>query len=142
MRQIRLVAHFLDGRVMKGTTVGFTPESHELNVRQLGRREPVAVPLSDLKAVFFVKFFDGRPHYRESVKLSDMPPLKGSIPVEVHFSDGERIRGWSKPLTGDEAGFVLYPADPESNNDHIYIVNGAGLSSIEAVEDHPAAVPS
>jgi hypothetical protein len=81
------------------------------------------VLLRDLKAVFFVRDLVGDPTRRDGQKF---PAGASSGPhVEVRFRDGEVMLGTADSPTTDPQGFVLIPADPESNNLRVYVVAAA-----------------
>jgi hypothetical protein len=82
----------------------------------------VKVVVSELKAVFFVKSLVGNAAYHE-VKEFDGPT--SGRKVQVTFNDGEVLVGSTQAYQADRPGFFLVPADPQSNNERIYVVAGA-----------------
>lgn len=82
--------------------------------------------LSDLKALFFVKTFAGNPGYDEKKRYEavENPHLRG-MKIKVTFFDGEVIRGTTQGYSKDRKGFFLFPVDPQSNNDRIYVMADA-----------------
>ncbi len=118
----KVVAHFLDGHLLKGFALDFRLSRGAFLLR---RRDAVDVEaairirLAHLKALFFVKDFEGDPTYRE---LSDAarPSLLGRQ-VRVRFRDGEVLRGTSPSRDPGGAGFFLVPMDARSNNRRIYV---------------------
>lgn len=118
---VKVVVRFVDGRVLKGTTLNFDPRRPSFLLHPIGASgdEPVPVRLHDLKAVFFVREFDGNPEHVEAQEFSK--PLSGRK-LKVQFADGEALVGAS--LTYDETreGFFLFPADASSNNQRVYVV--------------------
>lgn len=119
----KVVAHFLDGRIVKGFAVQFRPAQREvlLQPRDAGDlRTAVRIRLAELKALFFVKEFDGNPAWQES---SDA--VRSSLlgqRVRVRFRDGEVLRGTSPSRDLGGGGFFLVPMDSRSNNRRIYVV--------------------
>ena len=96
----------------------------------VGGESPIRIRLADLKAVFFVREFDGNSAYRE---LSDVirPSLLESQ-VRVRFRDGEVLRGTSPRHDAASEGFFVIPMDPRSNNRRIFVmVNNAVESRFE-----------
>ena len=91
--------------------------------------EKRATGLADLKAVFFVKDFAGDPEYTEWKRFVE--PRLGQQ-VALKFQDGEVMVGARLPLSTSE-GFLLFPADRGSNNEKVFVVNGA----ITVVEQLP-----
>jgi len=120
-----VVARFLDGRVLRGTTNDFSPMKPQFHLHPNGedRTVPVSVATADLKALFFVKSFAGDPR-RENSNLFREGVTQGRK-MRVRFRDGEVIAGYTVGYGGDKAGFFLIPADPDDNNSRIYVVNAA-----------------
>ena len=119
-----VVAHYADGRVVKGHTADFSgtrPTFTLTPITGAERSEPVVVRLQDLKAVFFVRDFAGDPDYSEW-KHFEVPRL--GLKVALKFTDGEVMVGAKLPLTTDY-GFLLFPADRGSNNEKVFVVNAA-----------------
>ena len=61
----RVVARFNGGRVLKGYTKGFTAESDFVVLDEAGSGKEHRIAIADLKAVFFIKSFEGNKAYRE-----------------------------------------------------------------------------
>ena len=83
--------------------------------------EVEAVDRSDLKAVFFVKSFAGDSKHHGSKAFKSGSPKAGQA-VSVRFADGEVICGRVLNLAEGRPGFFLFPADPEDNNERVYVV--------------------
>jgi hypothetical protein len=120
--QNKVVLHFLGGELLKGTTADFFPHKDffHLSERETGQNKRIDVPT--LKAVFFVKDFDGDPAYREE---HDMERRGFGRKMRVLFRDGETIIGYTQGFSPARQGFILFPGDPGSNNDRIFIVTAA-----------------
>ena len=120
--QNTVVVHFPDGALLKGVTNNFFPnkEKFHLAVRDTG--EVREVSLAGLKAVFFVKSFDGDADYQEP---AEMERTGFGKKIRVDFSDGESLMGYSQGYSAGRPGFFVFPADPASNNDRIYVVTTA-----------------
>ena len=121
----RVVAHFQDGRLLKGFTYDFLPgrEAFHLAGAAPGAR-PVKVPVAELKAIFFVKSFDGDP---QRPKVTD-PAATEAGPgrrIRIVFKDGEVLVGTTQGYNPSRPGFFVVPADPESNNERCYVVAAA-----------------
>jgi len=119
----RVVARFRDGRLVKGTTSNFAPGKPSFHLTTADRLM-VEVKLADLKAVFFVKELAGNPQYRE-VKSFEQKAYGQRI--ACRFSDGEVLVGYTQGYDAKRPGFFLIPADPKSNNERIYVVNGPNV---------------
>ncbi len=120
-----IVARFVDGRTLKGTTHDFLPTRPNFHVYVDGneRAKAETVAVADLKAVFFVKDFSG------SKDRADVPGFDGAQGfgrnAQVTFADGETISGRTTGYNPQALGFFLLPADAGGNNTRIYVVNKA-----------------
>ncbi len=118
----RLVVRYTDGHILKGTSytidvdaAGFhlTPQASQASVD-----ETVFVRFSDVKAVFFVRDFDGK-FDKKTVEKEWAP--EGSE-VTVVFPDSEVIEGFSLiSLDEDQPRFHMIPKDQKGNNISIII---------------------
>lgn len=123
--QLRVVVHFKDGSIVKGYTQDFTPPKQTFNLSppEYDTKNATEISMSDLKALFFVKTFEGNNDYIEKTTFDDvktfgLPGLK----VKVEFSDGEIIRGMTFDYRNIFNGFFMIPADPKGNNEKVYII--------------------
>jgi hypothetical protein len=121
-----VVVRYADGRVLKGYA-DFDPGQPSLRLVPRAAAEDagsIDVPLDGLKAVFFVRSFDGDPGYAESSDLyQERPP--GTRKVRVRFRDGEELVGYTRQLDRHRAGLFFTPLDPRSNNLRVFAVFGA-----------------
>jgi hypothetical protein len=120
----KVVVRFQDGRMVKGYTHDFNPNReifHVTEVQEGGKIIEVFPSL--LKAVFFVKTFEGNKDHRSSDDIS-MGSLKNvpGLKVKVTFSDGEVMYGSTHGYAPERKGFFIFPADKESNNDRAFII--------------------
>jgi hypothetical protein len=125
--QNRVVARFLDGRVLKGTTADFLPSKPSFHVvvqSDGGASQSVDVKVADLKAVFFVKNLTGDAAYNEGKAFASDARAAGRK-VLVEFKDGETIVGTTQGYQPDRPGFFVVPVDPKSNNDRCFVVMAA-----------------
>ena len=72
--------------------------------------------------MFFVRDFAGNRHYDDRKEFERRPTGRA---IAVTFSDGEIIVGSSLTYDGARDGFFLFPADPSSNNERIYVLSSA-----------------
>jgi hypothetical protein len=126
--QNRVVARFLDGRVLKGTTADFLPAKPQFHIAipaQPGTAaQSLEIRVADLKAVFFVKDLTGDAGYNEGKTF--LPDAKAAgRKVQVEFRDGETIVGTTQGYQPDRPGFFVVPVDPKSNNDRCFVVMAA-----------------
>jgi hypothetical protein len=90
--------------------------------RRLGSDTLEQIPIDGVKAIFFVKSFEGKWH--DDLRFHDHLPAPECLWVRVTFHDGEVIEG----LIGNNhnyvvhAGFYMSPIDPEGNNWLIYVL--------------------
>jgi len=118
----RVVVRYVDGRVLKGYA-DFDPERPSLLLMPLDDAdgEGVEIAVADLKAVFFVRSFDGDRGHDESKDLYQSRP-PGTRKVSVHFRDGEELVGHTRQLDRYRAGLFFTPLDPHSNNVRVFAV--------------------
>lgn len=121
----RVVARFQDGRVLKGTTQDFAPHKSRFHLFIDGdeSRKPLDVPVGALKALFFVKTWEG-----DSKRIDDNTFARSTGQgrrLLVTFADGEVIAGFTMGYAADKPGFFLIPADPSANNARVFVVKGA-----------------
>ena len=120
-----VVAHFLDGKLLKGTIHDFAPNKETFHLYEGGdeRSEAVAVPAAALKALFFVRSFEGDADHRRSNTFAD---VRGQgRKMLVCFHDGEEMAGFTMGYSPQKQGFFLIPVDPDSNNARVYVLNAA-----------------
>jgi hypothetical protein len=124
----RVVAHFLDGRVLKGASfdVSLTKATCHVQIPT----GPFEVRLSELKALFFVKDLTGDPARQEgrTIAAGDTRAVGGRR-VEIRFRDSERLVGLTPSYQPDQQFFYVLPADSGSNNIRI-LINRAATSSV------------
>jgi len=120
-----VIARYRDGRLLKGTTQDFAPNRDAFHVYEGGdlSTKAVKVDLDQLKAVYYVKDFAGNPRRRDVYSFDKT--VGHGRKAEVIFSDGERISGFVMGYHADRPGFFLVPADPESNNERIFVLSAA-----------------
>lgn len=119
----------LDGRVIRGHIDDFSASDERVTVEDesSARRE---IGVGELKAIFFVRTFEGNKSYAEKKSFLDQVSLGKR--VFVKFKDGECMNGyieggvpWKRgfflePKKGP--GFFLLPVDNESNNIKVFVV--------------------
>jgi hypothetical protein len=114
----KVVLHFLDGMLIKGTTSDFSEEQTWLHLTKRKTEETIRVALSELKAIFFVKSFDGHQQHAEQMYLPSL-----SRKIVVAFKGGEKIGGDVTEMLPEKIGFFLYISDWRSNNEKIFVLN-------------------
>ena len=123
MEKVKIVARYLDGKMIKGFTQDFSPNKPSFHIFPLDApNESVAILLTELKAVFFVRDFSGKPEYDERKHFAPEERPSGRI-VEVTFIDGEVMVGSTVAYDPKRPGFFIFPADPQGNNARVFAVS-------------------
>jgi hypothetical protein len=117
-----LVLHFADGTIRKGTTDDFFPNKDLFHFTANDSGEVDEIRVATLKAIYFVKSFEGNPVYQEN---ADMERVGFGKKICVHFKDGEIQLGYTQGYSPNRLGFFVFPCDPDSNNERIFIVSTA-----------------
>jgi len=116
-----VIAHYVDGNLIKGTTLDFFPTKDRFHVTS-DDGEVHEVEISALKAIFFVKDFEGNPYYAE--RKGFFSKVQGKK-VMVEFADGEVLFGFTLSYSARGLGFFMFPGDPQCNNNKVFIVHSA-----------------
>ena len=125
-----MVALQFGGRTVKGYAQrGQWPDEDEIGaevsstiLRPLGATDDADVSLTGVKAVFFVKSFEGKWH--EDLRFHDHLLAQKCLWVRATFIDGEVIEGLIRNHSSFvvNSGFYMLPTDPEGNNWLIYVL--------------------
>jgi hypothetical protein len=125
----KVVAHFLNGRLVKGSSTSIALDRPTCHVLTPDQRS-VVVRLSELKALFFVKDLQGdRTHTDHQVIGSADPRATGAKRLKITFRDGEELVALAPTYEGTRPLFYVLPADPNSNNIRI-LVNRTAVASV------------
>ncbi len=123
-----VVAHYLDGKLLKGTTEDFSPNRPSFHLHEIGQSRAVEVPCKKLKAVFFVRDLNGNSERRDISGFIQGPGENNNgKKIAVRFRDKEVIFGYTLSYSRERSGFFLTPADPGSNNLRVFVLTGATL---------------
>jgi hypothetical protein len=118
--QNRIVLHYSDGRIIKGSTGDFFPDKQWFHLTEKDTATASRVDVTKLKGIFFVRTFDGNPDYESSYDAE----RKGlGKKVKVCFKDGESIVGYTSGFSPTKPGFFLFPADASGNTEKIFVVS-------------------
>ncbi len=126
----KVVVRCLDGRLIKGLVLDFSPRKDVVHVVDPNdSKRTTEIHTSEVKALFFVKSFDGDPQHNPSAEftkesLNKVPGLK----LQVIFFDGEVLCGTTNGYSKGRPGFFLLPADEKSNNIRVYVYTSATRS--------------
>ncbi len=129
----KVVLHKLDNEVIKGYV---TPNSYlgPNGVEVLDREgRGLTIPLEELKAICFVRDFDGNPNRPERKTFMSRPKQRG-LWLRMTFRDNEVLEGLSSTnlLEWDPRGFTVTPPDTYSNNLKLFIPRPA-LATVEVL---------
>ncbi len=125
MTKSKAIIRFKDKTMMKGTVSRFSPFYKHFRFEMLNG-DVVSVDMDKIKAMFFVKSFDGNRSYRYS--YNDEIPGAGEK-YFVKFDDGEEMVGYTTQLDYSAHGFYMTPADVQGNNTYVF----ASRSAIESM---------
>jgi len=121
MEPSKVVVRMKDGTVVKGKTNDFFPNKPQFHLTTAeGLIDEYHV--EELKALFFVKDYDGDESY--SYSYSDAI-TGGGRKVRVGFADGEEIVGFTQGYSPNRSGFFITPADLGGNNEKVFVVVSA-----------------
>lgn len=117
-----IVLHFLGGEIIRGSTSDFFPDKKWFHFTDKDTGQTMKIDFGKLKGIFFVKDFEGSPEYQERYDIG----RKGlGKKVKVSFKDGETIFGYTTGISPGRTGFFLFPSDPFSNTDKIFVIDAA-----------------
>lgn len=131
-----VVARYLDGTILKGTSLDVDPTKPAFHVRPPDGIT-AEVKMKDLKALFFVRSLDGdmARHEAHTIDPAD-PRARGSTAVSLQFPDGEVMIGLTNRFPPNRPFFFVVPVDPESNNIRV-LVNRSAVKKIEPLGGGP-----
>ncbi len=129
MQREKVIARFIDGKMVRGYIDDFSPFDEFISVEvESSGSEKIGV--DELKAIFFVRTFEG--DKSRSEKKAFMEHMPRGRRVFVKFKDGEYMTGyiegdfpWKKGFylePGKGKGFFLQPVDGQSNNVKVFVV--------------------
>lgn len=119
----KVVVAYLDGRRLKGYVYNFSVLKNAFDLlpqEQALQQRGTKVEMKDLKAIFFVREFEGNLKSGGSVPAE--APAHGRK-IEVTCRDGEKLVGTTEGYNPQKIGFFMTPADPQSNNVRIFVLN-------------------
>ncbi len=127
-----VVAHFLNGNIVKGTSRDVAPGKGFCHI---STDEGITkVEFKELKALYFVKDLTGDSKRDDSQELEqDDMRLRGSRLLEVVFKDDERLVVLCNTFPPKTERFFVLPVDMDSNNKRI-LINRDAIVSISEVE--------
>ena len=134
----RVVARLRDGKLIKGFLKGPAPlpvssqpdldfaVGQQIDLVLSESDQEISLDLVNLKALFFVKTFEGNREYAELKFFDKSPPIRG-LWVRVQFYDKECIEGTIENSIQHliEPGILMRPPDPRSNNEILYVLKSS-----------------
>lgn len=121
-RENKVIAHLLDGSLIKGRTLDFLPSKPSFHITDLeGKIHELQV--ASLKALFFVRDFEPGPSGKER-KGFFRRGYRGRK-VMVEFYDGEVLFGYTLTFSTRGLGFFMTPGDPNCNNEKVFVVHSS-----------------
>lgn len=120
--QNMVVVQTNNGEIIKGLTNDFSPHKDFFHLKEESSGETLEIDIFDLKAVYFVKTYEGKPDYDEKIESERSGFGKK---IRVLFKDGEEMFGYTQGFSPNRPGFFIFPVDPESNNDRVFVVSSA-----------------
>jgi len=127
MIQNKIVVRYVDGQLLKGVTSDFFPNKdifHVIPTEAPQGSKPVELSTQNLKAIFFVKGYEGNPDYKDK-KEFDSGKAPVGRKIKIVFKDGELMVGTTNGYQPERPGFFIVPADPNSNIERCYILSAA-----------------
>jgi len=119
----KAVLRYMDGRILKGRLTSFQQSSGFVRIIDQSTGFVESVRLDQLKAVFFVRDFEGIPAHADQKSFPPRPEY-GRRTV-VRFQDGEELWGYTQGYSIERLGFFLFPADKSSNNERVFVVTAS-----------------
>jgi hypothetical protein len=129
MLEQKIVAHYLNGTLVKGTTTDFNQARHKFHVVEDGTGDVKEIGIGELKAVFFVNTLEGK---QDHIERTDVERKGMGRKIKVQFKDGETMLGYTTGYSPGRPAFFLIPSDPDSNNQRIFILT-EGTESVEFI---------
>lgn len=130
----QIVVKYLDGRILKGTPATWDIESDGFGLLPRdslpGSNEEIYVSFSDLKALYFVRDFDGQ----IGKKIVSPATQIHGLHMLLKFHDDEKMEGYtSQTYSPASPRFYFFPAD-QSGNTISLLVERKHLKSLEILD--------
>jgi hypothetical protein len=132
MNNKKVILRCIDGTILKGHIRDFSEQSDELILQELDSDVVRVIKIDILKAIFFVRSFEGNRQYKEKksyglrkphghrtfIKFIDDEDMVGFLEGELPWDKGFFL---SQNTINNLKGFFLLPADEGSNNIRVFI---------------------
>ena len=120
--QNQIIVRFSDGKILKGTTADLFPNKAVFHIKSKDSGTTEEIDIFHLKAIYFVKSFEGNPGYQEK---DDIERIGLGKKIRVQFKDGETLVGYTQGYSPNRDIFIVFPSDPDSNNEKVFVVTNA-----------------
>jgi small nuclear ribonucleoprotein (snRNP)-like protein len=120
--QNQIIVRFSNGKILKGTTADLFPNKALFHLKDNDSGALQEIGIYNLKAVYFVKSFEGNPDYHEK---TDIERVGLGKKIKVHFKDGETLVGYTQGYSPNRDIFIVFPCDPDCNNEKVFVVTKA-----------------
>jgi hypothetical protein len=134
----KVVIAYLDRRRDRGLVYDFKASSAGFTLHppdDAARSRGDFIEFRGIKAVYFVKSFEGNRNFKENKLVLPAVHPQGRK-ITVSFPDGERIVGITEGFLPGRPGFFFFPADPASNNLQIFAVT-ANVDEVRVQSNDP-----
>ena len=121
MTKSKVVVRLKDKTLLKGQISNFST-FHDFFQLELLNGDSVMVKLDKIKAMFFVKSFEGNKQYK--YKYEDNLSWVGDK-ITLKFDDGEKMVGYSQYFEVTPKGYFITPADVNGNNTYVFALKSA-----------------
>lgn len=130
----RIVAHYLGGKLAKGYITDFNHNREAFHVYPSPDMTEGGdlVHQDELKALFFVKTFEGSPGYEDPIFSEEQIKKLVGMKLKVQFKDGETLYATTYGYSPARKGFFIYPIDKKCNNNKVYVIT-ASTSFVEII---------
>lgn len=115
----RVIIHTVEGQVKRGAIRDVDLLDEVIPLEQQTGFAPERIPVTRVKAIFFMLATGSRPPQPEGQK------------VRVTFTDGRQVAGFSDDYKNTGEGFFVIPADTRTNTSRIFIYR----ASVQAVAE-------
>lgn len=123
----KVIVRLNNGEIRKGTTADFVPGKDSFHVSILNAppgAKSIEIFAKDMKALFFVKDFEGNQQHVKRNEFDPEHPIRGRR-IRVVFKDNEVLIGITTGYAPGRPGLFVIPADADSNNERCYVMAAA-----------------
>jgi Family of unknown function (DUF6982) len=118
----RAVVKYANGTILKGHAASLFRFSRVVEFVPLDEQDPVQINVREIKAIFFVKTFQGRKFSLvKSRERSNVLGRRGN----VIFRDGEKVEGFVQAYNHQDPLVQVVPVSLNSNNEMIFCSRAA-----------------